>query len=99
MNSFVICHFSYSPVAWIFHSRKLNAHINRLHERALQVVYRDFDSSVEDLLRRDSSTTLHHRNLPKLMTEIFKVKTGIAPELMKRVFKFADVPYNLRKSV
>ena len=25
MNSFVICHFSYCPVVWIFHSRKLNA--------------------------------------------------------------------------
>ena len=30
------------------------------------------------------------------MTDIFKVKTGIAPELMKSVFEFADVPYNLR---
>ena len=29
------------------------------------------------------------------MTEIFKVKTGIAPELMKDVFELADVPYNL----
>ena len=24
MNSFVICHFSYCPVVWMFHSRKLN---------------------------------------------------------------------------
>ena len=34
------------------------------------------------------------------MTEIFKVKTGIVPrmpELMKGVFEFNDVPYNLRK--
>ena len=30
------------------------------------------------------------------MTEIFKVKTGKAPELMKGVFKLTDVPYNLR---
>ena len=30
------------------------------------------------------------------MTEIFKVKTGIAQELMKGVFEFTDVPYNLR---
>ena len=59
-------------------------------------VYRDFDSSFEELLRRDSSTTIHPRNLQKLVTEIFKVKIGIAPELMKGVFKFADVSYNLR---
>ena len=29
------------------------------------------------------------------MAEIFKVKTGIAPELMKVDFEFTDVPYNL----
>ena len=71
MNSFVICHFSYYPVMWIFHSRKLNGRINRLHERALRIVYKDFDSSFEELLTRDSSTTLHQRNLRQLITEIF----------------------------
>ena len=30
------------------------------------------------------------------MTEIFKVKTRMAPALMKDVFEFANVPYNLR---
>ena len=45
MNSFVICHFSYCRVVWMFYSRKLNDHINRLHERALPVVYKDFGSS------------------------------------------------------
>ena len=30
------------------------------------------------------------------MTEIFRAKTRIAPELMKRVFVFIDKPYNLR---
>ena len=81
---------------WMFHSRKLNVRINRLHERILPVVYRDSDSSFEELLRRDGSATLNQRNLQKLMTEIFKVKTGIAPDLMKDFFEFAYVPYNLR---
>ena len=30
------------------------------------------------------------------MTDLFKVKTEIDPELMKGVFEFADIPYNLR---
>ena len=47
-------------------------------------------------MRRDSSTTLFQRNLQNLMTEIFKVKAEIVPELMKGVFGFADVPYSLR---
>ena len=96
MNSFIICHFLYCPVVWMFHRPKRNARINRFHERALQIVYGNFYSSFEELLTRDSSTTLHQRNLQKLMTEIFKVETGIAPELMKGVFEFTDVPYNLR---
>ena len=96
MNFFVICPFSYCPIVWMFQSRKLNTRINRLHERALRVTYRDVDSSFEELLRTDNSTTLHQQNLQKLMTEILKVTTGIAPELMKSVFKFTDVPYNLR---
>ena len=78
----------------MFHSRKLNARINRHHERALRVV--DFESFIQEVLRKDSTTSLHQRDMQKLMTEIFKVKTGIVPQLMKSVFEFADVPNNLR---
>ena len=78
----------------MFHSRKLNARINRHHERALRVV--DFESFIQEVLRKDSTTSLHQRSMQKLMTEIFKVKTGIVPQLMKSVFEFADVPNNLR---
>ena len=45
---------------------KLNTRINRLHEGALQIVYQDFDSFFEELLRKDSSTTLQQRNQQKL---------------------------------
>ena len=76
----------------MFRSRKLNVHINRFYGRALRVVYKHFDSSFEELLRTGSSTTLHRQNLQKLMTKIFKVKIGIAPELMNGVFEFTDVP-------
>ena len=95
MNSFVSCHFSNFLVVWMFHCRKLNAHINRFHERALRVVYKDFDPSFEELLRRDSPKALHQRNLQKVMIKIFDVKTGIAQEMMKGVFEFVDVSYNL----
>ena len=56
----------------------LSSCVDISHERALWVVYRDFGSSFEELLRRGSSTTFHQRNLQKLVTEVFKVKTGIA---------------------
>ena len=36
---FVASQFSYCPLTWMFHSRKPNNKINRLHERCLPVVY------------------------------------------------------------
>ena len=71
MDSFVICQFSYCPIVWMFHSRKLIAYI--LHESSLRVVYIDSDSSFEELLRLESSTILHQLNIQKLMTEIITV--------------------------
>ena len=65
-------------------------------ERALRVVYRDFNSSFEELRWKDSSTALHQRNLQKLMTEIFQVKTRMATELTKDAFVFVNVPCNVR---
>ena len=39
---------------------------------------------------------IYHRNLKKLVTEIFKNKNGLSPELMNDVFKFIEKPYSLQ---
>ena len=44
----------------------------------------------------DNSLNIHHRNLQKLVTVIFKVKIGLSPELMNDVFEFMEKPYSLR---
>ena len=36
LNSFITSHFSYFPIVWMFHSRKVNERINHIHERALR---------------------------------------------------------------
>ena len=68
---------SYCSIVWKLHSRKLNERINHIHERALRIVYKDFNSSFQELLIEDNSLNIHHRNLQKLVTEIFKVKNGL----------------------
>ena len=39
MKAFITSQFSYCPLIWMFHSRNLNNKINRIHERALRLVY------------------------------------------------------------
>ena len=98
MRSFIMSQFSYCPLIWMCHSRKINTQINKLHERALRLVYNDKSSSFRELLERDNSVTIHERNIQVLLTEIFKVKSGAAPEIMTEIFKFKDHSYDLRKN-
>ena len=67
----------------MFHRRGLNNKFNYLDERVLRIIYGYRSSSSPDLLKNDNSTTIHHRNIQALMTEMFKVKNNIAPEITK----------------
>ena len=96
MKAFIESQFEYCPLIWMFHSRTLNNKINRLHERALRLAYKDSKATFEELLDMDKSFTIHHRNLQKLVTEIFKVKNNLSPSFMKSIFPDSHNPYNLR---
>ena len=79
----------------MFHSRKLNNRINHIHERALRLVYKDYTTSFDELLLKDNYFRIHHRNLQKLAIEIFYVKLGLSPEIMRNVFLIIENPYDL----
>ena len=71
--------------------------INRLHERALRIAYKDFCSSFATLLEKDRSVTIHEKNLQLLMTEIFKTMNNQSPTFMNEIFPQRNA-YNLRNS-
>ena len=83
MKAFVTSQFNYCPLIWMFHSRELNYCINRIHERALRLVYQDNSLSFAELLEKDNSVTIYRINLLVLAKEIFKLKNGLAPGIMK----------------
>ena len=70
MRSFIMPHFSYCSLIWMFHDGATNSRINKIHERALRIVYRDTESSFGELLAKDNSASVHQRNLKLLMIEI-----------------------------
>ena len=97
MNAFITFQFSYCPLVWMFHSRTLNNRINKIHERALRLVYKNETFlSFDDLLKRDRSVSIHQKNLQILATEICKTKNDLGPKIMKDTFHFIQKPYNLR---
>ena len=97
MKAFITSQFSYCLLIWMFHSRNLSNKINRIHKQALRLVYQN-NLSFSKLLDLDNSVTVHQKILQVLVTEICKVKNGVAPEIMKDIFKMQNPSYNLRSS-
>ena len=50
MNAFISSQFNYCPLLWMCHSRSLNTQTNKIHHRALSIIYRDYTSPFETLL-------------------------------------------------
>ena len=85
---------NYCPLIWMFHSRTMKNKFNRIHERALRLVYSDYVSSFDELLKKDH---IHLRNIQILAIELYKVFHSLSPSIMKDVFHFnTNIPYNLR---
>ena len=69
----------------MLHSRTMNNKINRLHERSLRIVYSDHSSTFEELLERDKTFSIHHKNIQSLAIEIYKFVNGLSSEIMNIV--------------
>ena len=83
---FVESQFKYCPLTWMFHSRKSNNKINRIHERALRIVYDDYTSSFEELLNKEESFSVHHSNIQTLAIELYKVTHNLSNNIFKEIF-------------
>ena len=79
----------------MFHSKRLNNKITSIHERALRVTYVDNVSSFQELLEKDNSVSIHHKNIQVLATEMFKISKNLSPDIVREIFQARSVPYNL----
>ena len=65
----------------------MNNRINRIHERALRLVYLDYTSSFKELLVKDNSLSFHDRNIHQVAIEMYKVKHKLSPAFMGEMFE------------
>ena len=56
----------------MFHSRRMERSINKIHEGALRLIYpSDSKLTFKELLGKNRTVSIHQRNLQVLATEIF----------------------------
>ena len=70
--------------------------INRIHDRVLRITYNNKSSSFQDLLDKENSVAIHHRNIRTVARETFKVLHWLLPPLLNEVFVERNCNYNLR---
>ena len=56
------------------------------HERHLRSIYDDEKSFFKELLEKDSSVSIHNRNLRALAIEMYKIYYNMAPIIMDEIF-------------
>ena len=65
-----------------------------------RLIYGDKKSFYVELLEKDESVSVHHRNIEALVTEMHEVKSGYTPKLLGDLFNQREIrPSNLRKSL
>ena len=59
-------------------------------------VYNDDSSSFEELLSKDNSVSIHHRNIQSLAIEMYKSKNNLSPQIGQDIFKIRNTDPNMR---
>ena len=79
----------------MFYSRTTNNKINKLHGKALRLVYDDHVSMFDELLEKGNSFTVHCYNMQTLCIELYKVFSGQSQTIVSDIFERKNINYNL----
>ena len=95
LSFFIISHFSYCPLIWMFCFKKSTKKINAVHEISLPIIRNYYESLYPLLLEETHQTTFHQRCINSLMIEVYKYLNGHSPDIMNDTFKLRAYTYNL----
>ena len=90
--AYIMSNFNYCPLVWHFCSKKNLSKLERMQERALRFVYRNYKSSYEELLDKAKLQCLHLGRLGSLATEIHKAVH------VSSLFTERESEYSLRRN-
>ena len=97
-NSFIMSNFNYCPLVWHFCSQVNNQKLEKIQERALRILFADYNSSYTELLGRAGTTTLLIQRLHLIALTVFKSLHGLNPPCLNDMFTPKQVPYRMRDS-
>jgi hypothetical protein len=96
VSSFIMSNFNYCSIVWHFCGITNNTKLEKLQERSLRIIYKDYDSSYLELLGTTGNQTLATRRIKSILLEVFKSLNKLNAKCLHDLFILKDVPYNMR---
>ena len=81
-------------LVWIFCYQRFMHEMNKIHERSLLLLLKNYKDDFQDLLRSSGDISIHQRCLNLLLTAVYKYIHGLSPEMMNEVFSTRANIYN-----
>ena len=88
-NAFINSQFNYAPLVWMFCWKKQYLKIQKIHHKALKVIYNS-SKNYDELLRNNNEVSIHQSHLCALICEVFKSLNNLNPEFTWSYFVFKN---------
>ena len=96
-NSFILSNFNYCPLVWYFSTAKQVKKIEKIQERVLRFVHKDYETDYPSLLKNNKSVTMEVKHMRYLSIKIYKTLHCLNPQYMKQLFQLNESRYSSRR--
>ena len=97
INSYFYSNFNYCPLVWMFSHAKSLKKVEALQKRALRFLYNDYNTPLEEILKKSGKVCMEVNRLRYLCIEIYKSINNINPSFMKQIFQLRETNRTVRK--
>ena len=80
-NAFINRQFNYAPLVWMFCRKKQYLKIQKIHHKALKMVYNS-NKSFDELFRNNNEVSIHQSHLRALICEVLKSLNNLNPKFI-----------------
>ena len=98
-DSFVASNFNYCPLVWHFCGATNNSKLEKIQERCLRIIYKDYESPYETLLETTNTTSLVVSRLRLILLEVYKSLYQLNAKCINGLFEVKSTRYSLRNPV
>ena len=91
--------FNYCPLLWHFCGATYNSKLEKIQEKCLRIIYKDYESTYETLLETTNTTSLVVSRLHLILLKVYKSLHQLNAKCMNGLVKVKSTRYSLRNPV